>query len=190
MEQLVRGDPFGLALELERLDRFDLDGVANQLVGRLADQHLAGGRGLLQPSGHVHGVAGDQPLAGRDVAGDDLARIHTGAVLQADPVVRLQALVDDLEGLAHLGGRPDRAQRVVLVEPWEPEDGHDGVSDVLLDRAAVADEDRAHGLEVDSEDGAERLAIEPFPERGRALQVAEDDRDDPSVLLRRRFGLQ
>ena len=116
MEELERGDPLGLALEFERLNRFDLDRVANQLVGRLADQHLAGRRGLLQPRSHVHGVAGDQPLTGRDVAGDDLARVHAGAVLQTDAVVRLEAVVDDLEGLAHLGGRPDRPKGVVLVE--------------------------------------------------------------------------
>ena len=47
------------------------------------------------------------------------------------------------DGVAHLDRRPNRAQRVVLVDLREPEDGHRRVADELLDRAAVALEDRA-----------------------------------------------
>ena len=149
-----------LALELQRLHRLDLDGVAHELVGRLPDQDLAGGRRLFQPGGDVDGVAGHQPLAGGDVARDDLAGIDPGAVLQADAVVLLEPFVDHLEGFAHLRGRPDRAQGVVLMQPWQSEDSHDRVADVLLDRPAMSDEDGTHPLEVDREDLAERLAVQ------------------------------
>src|SRR6476659_9648592 len=190
MQELVGGNAFRLALELQRLHRLDLDGVAHQLVRRLPDQDLTGGRRLFQPGGNVDGVAGHEPLAGGDVARDDLAGIDPGAVLQTDAVVLLEPFVDHLEGFAHLHGRPNRAQGVVLMQPWQPEDGHDRVADVLLDRPAVSDEDGAHGLEVDREDLAESLAVQALAERGGALQVAEDDRDDAAVLLRWRLGLE
>ena len=47
------------------------------------------------------------------------------------------------DGIAHLDRRPHRAQRVVLVDVRQPEDRHRRVADELLDRAAVALEDRA-----------------------------------------------
>ena len=51
---------------------------------------LLAGR-LLEPGGDVHGVAGDEPLAGRRVAGHDLARVHAGAVREPDAPVRARA---------------------------------------------------------------------------------------------------
>ena len=56
-EQPVGGNALGLALQLERLDRLDLDGVAHEPVGRLADQHLVGRRRLLEPRRDVDRVA-------------------------------------------------------------------------------------------------------------------------------------
>jgi hypothetical protein len=71
------------------------------------------------------------------VAGDHLAGVHAGAILQPDAVDLLELSVDPDEFLLHLGGGPHRAERVVLVEPGEAEHGHDCVADVLLDGPAV-----------------------------------------------------
>ena len=81
--QPIGGDALGLALQLERLDRLDLDAVPDEPVGQLAEQHLALGRRLLEPRGDVDGVAGDESLAGRRVAGDDLAGVDAGPVRRA-----------------------------------------------------------------------------------------------------------
>ena len=133
-QQPVRGDRLGLALEIERCHLLDADRVADQPVRLHADQHLAGPGGLLEPRRDVHGVARDDRLA---LAGDDLAGVD------ADPQL----------GPLQLCGRPDRAQRVVLVRPRDPEDGHHGVADELLHRAAVAPEDRPRVLEPVSPSG-------------------------------------
>ena len=83
-----------------------------------------------------------------------------------------------------LGGRLDRAQRVVVVADRQPEDRDDRVADDLLDRAAVRLEDRAHLIEVEGQDLAQRLRIEALAERGRALQVGVDDRREAADLGR------
>jgi hypothetical protein len=52
-EQPIGGDALGLAFQLERLHRLDLDAVPDEPVRRLADQHLVLGRRLLEPRGDV-----------------------------------------------------------------------------------------------------------------------------------------
>ena len=61
-EQPVGGNALGLALQLERLDHLDLDGVPHEPVGRLADQDLVGRRGLLEARRDVDRVARHEPL--------------------------------------------------------------------------------------------------------------------------------
>jgi hypothetical protein len=73
------------------------------------------------------------------------------------------------------------AQRVVLVHSWHTEDGHDGVADELLDRAAVRLDDALHALEVAGEQGLQRFGIERLPQRRRPDDVAEEDGDDLAV---------
>ena len=73
-----------LALELERSDLLDLDGLADEAIGQLADQDLVGRRRLLEPRRGIHGIAGDESLPARRVAGHDLARVHAGAVGEPD----------------------------------------------------------------------------------------------------------
>jgi hypothetical protein len=114
-KELVGGDALGLALELQRLDGLDLDGVPDEIVRWLPDQHLARRSVLFEPRRDVHRVAGDESLAGGDVAGDDLARVDAGPVLETHAVVTLETLVDDFEGVPHLGRRAHGAERVVLV---------------------------------------------------------------------------
>jgi hypothetical protein len=49
-------------------------------------------------------------------------------------------------------------------------------------------EDLAHLLEVEVQDLAEGLRVQPLTEARRALQVAEDDRDRPPDLRRDGLG--
>ena len=134
-EQAVGGYGLRLALELERLHRLEIRRPADERGRRRADQHLSGRCCLLQAGGHVHGVTGRQSFLG---AGDDLAG-H-----DADP--SLQAEIG--QGVAHLGRRSNRAQRVVLVHRRHAEYRHHRVADELLDGSAVALDDPLHPLEV------------------------------------------
>ena len=82
----------------------------------------------------------------------------------------------------------------------EAEYGHDGVAHELLDRAAVAFERRAGGVEVLRLDPPPGLGVEPPPRRRRTGEVGEEDGDrlahvsralvGRSFTGRRRFGLR
>ena len=116
---------------------------------------------------------GDERLA--LAADDDLAGVD------ADP--RLETMLGDR--VAHLGGGPNCAKRVVLVRDGDPEHGHDRVADELLDRPSVPLEDRAQILEVPPHARAQRFRIRRLAERRRSDEVAEEDRDDLALLARR-----
>ena len=83
-EQPVRGHPLRLALQLQRLDRLDLDGVADQPVGRLADQDLASSGALCSRRAAVLTVS---PVTSRCPLDTSPATtspgVHAGPVLQA-----------------------------------------------------------------------------------------------------------
>ena len=164
-----------LRLDLTRLLR--RDGFADQVVGRLAEEHLAGLGSLLESRGHVHGVAGRQLLVGDRLTDDHLARVHAGSRRDAEPVLAPELLVETLERLAHLERRAHRAKRIVLVDGRHPEHGNDGIADELLDRAAVPLERRLHRIEVAPHHAPQRLGVEQLAERGRAGDVREDDGD-------------
>ena len=155
----------GLAFQLERLDRFDLDRAAYELEGRLADQDLVGVGGVLQAGGDIDRVPGRQPLLGTR---DHLARVH------ADPSLHAQLR----ERRPHLHRRPAGAQRVVLVHLRHTEDRHHRVADELLHRALVRLDDRLHPLEVAGQQRLKRLRVDGLAERGRADHVAEQHGDD------------
>ena len=91
--------------------------------------------------------------------------VTTSPVLIAD--ARLDA--QRRQGVAHLERGPDRPQRVVLVHLGHAEDGHHGVADELLDRAAMCLDDGLHALEVAREQRAERLGICGLAQRRRAV---------------------
>ena len=59
--------------------------------------------------------------------------------MSATPYRALELLVQRGERELRLVGGPDRPQRVVLVQLRQPEDGHDRVTDELLDRRPVPD---------------------------------------------------
>ena len=174
-EEAVRGNRLRLAFERQRLHGLGVDGVPDEPVRRLPEEDLERGRGLLEPSRDVDRVAGDEPLSGRRVAGDDLAGVHARPVDEPDAPASLELVVQRRERPLHVRGRADGAQRVVLVERRQPEDRHDRVADVLLDRAAVVLQHRPHLVEVAGQHLSQRLRVERLAEARRALEVGEDD---------------
>jgi hypothetical protein len=152
-----------LPLQLERLDRLDLDRAARELHRSGSDVDLVRRRSLLESRRNVDGVAGDQPFA---CAGDHLARVDTDARLHAERRQRV----------AHLRGGSQCAQRVVLVQQWNAEHRHHRVADEFLDGPAMAFDDCLHSFEVACEKAAQRLGVDGLAEGCRAGDVAEDDR--------------
>jgi hypothetical protein len=173
--QLPCGERLRLALDRERPDGRRRDGVADELVGGLAEQDLARRGGLLEAGGDVDGVAEDRVLPARAVADEDLAGVDPGPRLDREPPRARELRVELLEGLAHLGRGADRAQRVVLVDLRDAEHRHHRVADELLDAAAVALDRHPHGLEVPGHDLQQRLGVQPVPEQGRPDDVGEHD---------------
>ena len=69
------------------------------------------------------------------------------------------------------------------------EEGHHGVADELLDRAAEALELGAQAQVVAGEQGADVLGVEPLRAGGEADEIAEHDGHDlPLLARRRRYG--
>jgi hypothetical protein len=157
------------------LGRLDLDGVADQAPGAAAEQDLARAGRLLQPGGQADGLP-DHQRAQVGVAGHDLAGVDPGVDLQAHPALAGQPLVQLGQGGVHAGGRPDRPQGIVLVGRRDAEDGVDGVADDI-DRAAVVQHDRPHGLVVADHDLGQGLGVEPLAQGGGAAEVADDHGD-------------
>ena len=168
VHEAERRHRFRLALQLERLDRLDLDRSAYELEGRLADQDLARIGGVLEPRGDVDRVPGRQSLLG---ARDHLPRVH------ADPSLHPELR----KRLTHLHRSPAGPQRVVLVHRWNAEHRHHRVADELLHRASVRLDDSLHPLEVAGEQPLQRLRVDRLAERGRADHVAEEHGDDLAV---------
>jgi hypothetical protein len=140
---------------------------------RLFPHALAGLGGLLEVRGDVDRIACDQGLA---FAGNDLSGVD------ADSDMKLQAP----DRLADLIRGPHSAERVVLVHQGNAEDGHGGIADELLDRAAVALEDRAQLGVIAAHGLAQQLGVGTVAHSGRADEVAEEDSDrlpDPGRFL-------
>jgi hypothetical protein len=93
LDETEGGDPLRLALEVERLDRLDSNGMADEPVGLLSDQDLVWPGRLLQPRGDVDRVARDHRLAGREVAGHHLPGVDPGSDLEPRPPILLELFV-------------------------------------------------------------------------------------------------
>ena len=100
-----------------------------------------------------------------------------GAYSDLDAQLVAELVVQDRQAVAHPGGGPHRAERVVLVEARDAEHGHDRVADELLHGAAVMFEHLAHRVEVAAHQPAERLGIETLAERGGPSDIGEQDGD-------------
>ena len=118
----------------------------------------------------------------RQQSSHDLAGVDADAQLHLRAVAALQVVVELRDGRLHGEGRADGALGIVLVRDRRPEDRHDGVADVLVDRPAIAlDLARQRGEER-GQDSTQVFGVELFPERGRAGQIGEQDRDETPVL--------
>ena len=170
--------PFGVT----GLDRFGVDHVAHEVVGRSRDQDLEGRGILLHRRGDHHRVAGQDVLADAGLAEGDLAGGDPGPDDQADVPGLFEPVVQGGQRALGLRGRFDRAQGVVIVTHREPEDGDDRVADDLLDRAAMRLEDQPHLIEIEGQHLAKRLWIEALAERRRTLEVGvHDGREAPDL---------
>ena len=161
-----------LALECVLARWLEGDGTRSGLHRSLVDEDGAGrGRGLDAGSG-VHKVARDHALP-------DGTERHGGvAGLHAHP--GLQALVHGRDRIDELHGRPHGSLRVILMGDGRAPHGHDRVADELLDRAAVALDDLAAAVEVDTERLAYLLGIAPLGEGREANEVGEQHADQTS----------
>ena len=93
-EQTVGGHRLRLALQSQRLDWFNFDGVAHEPVRHLADVDLIRWRGLLEPRSHVDRISSRELLIGRGIVDrDDLAGVHAGAVREHNAEASAQQLI-------------------------------------------------------------------------------------------------
>ena len=178
-QEQVGGDRLALPFERERLDLLHLDRVAHERERRRTKQDVAGLRRLLESGSDVDRVSRREPLL--------RARDHLPGV-DADPGLDLELG----QRVAHLGRRPHRPQRVVLVRDRHAEHRHHRVADELLHRPAVALDDRLHPLEVAGEQGSQGLRIHRLAKGSRAGDVAEENGDGlplNTCRLERRPGL-
>jgi hypothetical protein len=179
----IRPERFRLALDRHGRDRCDRDRSAEQAVGRVRDDDVAGRRGLLQPGGRVRGVADHQTSIGREDGPRDQTGVDAGPGREDHAVPLLEPVVEGSEGLAHLQRGARGPERVVFVELGEPEHGHHGVADELGERASVTSEDRLDGLEVLRHDVGQRLGIQALAESRRVHEVGEQDGHHPTEAL-------
>ena len=172
-----RGD---LALQDLLACLLEYDRGRGGLERRLADQHGSGGRDRLQARGGVDEVAGDHALIGRTDRDRGLAGEHAGAGLDtrrepADGGHEIEACADGPLG-------------VVLGCDRGAPDGHHGIADELLDRAAVAPDHVPGEVEVAAQGLARLLGVALLGERREADEVREQDRDHPPLGDGRRRG--
>ena len=171
----------GLALPLgfDRARGLHDDGLPDDVVRVLPDQHLAGSGRLLKARGDVDGVAGRELLVGGRIrpADHDLTGVDPRPSRDSDPVLQVELVVQLFEGVVELDDSSNSALGIVLPDGRHAEDGHRSVADELLHGAAVPLQGRLCRCEVPRHHAAQRLGIEPFAERRRPRHVGKDDRD-------------
>ena len=167
--------------------RFGRDGVSDQSPCRLANEDLARRRSLLQARRRVDSVARHERLPSCRVAGDHLASRDTGAGLHGHAALARELGVENRQRFSHLYCRANGSQRVVFVNSGDPEDGHNGVADELLDGPAMPLDDRLHRREVAAHQRSHGLGIELLTKRGGPGNVAEEDCYDLARLARRSY---
>ena len=101
--------------------------------------------------------------------------MHPDPDLKDDAAIAFEFLVQLGEAVLHVGRRAHGAEGVVFVDRRDPEYGHDGIADALLPFLHVArSPDSSHRSSL-SEPVVE-TRVELFADRGRAGDVAEEDR--------------
>ena len=157
-----------LALEDLLAGRLEDDRPAGRALGGLADEDGARLGGRLEAAGGVDQVARDHAL----VRGAD----RDGGFAGQDAGPGLDRGAEGLDRVDELHRGPDGSFGVVFVGGWRAPDGHHGVADELLDRAAVAIHDVAGQVEVAGQELAGLLGIAAFGQGGEAHEIGEQDR--------------
>jgi hypothetical protein len=177
VRRLPHPDRLRLALGLDRLGDLVVDRTSRRAVRRLVHDHAVHGSRALQARRRVDDVAGCHPLAG--VRSCVERHEHLPG---SDPDPQLERL---LQGeVADRERRADGALGVVLVRRRSAEQGHDGIADELLHRAAVPLELGAYAHVVRAQDRLHVLGIQRLGPRGEADEVAEEDAHDLPLAAR------
>jgi hypothetical protein len=119
--------------------------------------------GLLQPRREVYGVPGDKTLTVAAICGHDFPGIDADPHLQRYPAQSMQFGVEISDRGYQLSGSSYGTQRIVFVQDWNPEHRHHGVTDELLDRAAVPHQGVTRDREVQLHDLSQSLRVQPLP---------------------------
>ena len=172
----------GLALPLSSCSP-----AGSKAMAREADRWVAsptstapGRRHRLEAAGGVHQVAGDHALIDRAERDGRLAGQDAGA--------RLDTGTQRFDRLDQVQRRPHGSFRVVLVRGGRSPDGHDGIADELLHRAAIPFDDVAGHLEIAGEQLAGVLRITALGERREPDEVGEEDADQAPLGHGRESG--
>jgi hypothetical protein len=98
-------------------------------------------------------------------------------------VITLEICVQADQGIPEVVCSADGAEGVILMHLRHAEDRHCRIADELLQRAAVALDDRANGVEIASYDAAQDLRVERGSEAGGIDDVGKENRDGLPPLL-------
>ncbi len=180
----VRCDGLALALGKDRLGWLAPDLVADELERRLAHENRTRRRGLLETRRDIHGIAGDECGPGVPRPSDNRTRVDAHAELDAHAPLAGQLDVELADGVTELDGGAYRAERIVFVDRWDAEYGHDRVADELLDCAAVPLDDGAGPFEVAGQQATQRFGVQLLAQRRRPDHICEQDRDDSTRATR------
>ena len=169
-------------LALQRLvaGRLERDRRAGRPHRGLADQHAPWWGDRLDTGGRVDEVARDHALIGPADRDGGLARHHARS--GGDSLAELLDSVDQVEA------GPDGPLGVVLAGRRGSPDGHDRVTDELLDRPAVPLDDPCRDREVARERVADVLCVLLLGERGEADQVGEQDAHESTLRAGAELG--
>jgi hypothetical protein len=166
-----------------RLDRRELEGVADQPPHGLADHERVRARRLLQLGGDVRRVAeGDRHQLAVDRREQDLPGVggHAHGEVLTDGALHLVGEVAEHGEQVEAGA--DGTHGVVVVRGRVAEPHEDAVALVLGDEPAVAPDDRLDGLVVRPHRGEVRLEVLTAGEARRADDIAEHDGEVAPLL--------
>ena len=174
---------FTLALQRQLADRLELEHVARELAGQLADVGLAGrGGGLetLRQDDRVseHGVV--HPCLASENPCDAVSRVDADMQRELRLVRQVGAHARELA--VHLEGDGQGACCVVLVSHGSAEKREQSVARELLDVALIASDDAAQAADHGVDHLEELLRIQPVGQRRKARDVREERRDQPPLL--------
>ncbi len=151
--------------------------TVDKRLRRLADQHLARRRRLLEARRDVDRVPGHQPLRRPR---HHLPGVHTDPAPKAELRKRI----------AHLHRRPTRPQRIILMRLRDPEDRHHRITNELIHPPTMRLHDPAHPHEITGQQRPQHFRINRLAKRSRTNHITEHHRHRLPHLTRRRSNNQ